>query len=400
MTDLPLYTLPGFDQPIAILKHCHDEIQQQIASMKKLASHLVQHGATFEAQQTARALLKYFDRVAPLHHEDEEQNLMPMLQAVAEGDDAVLLRTMVPEIQADHREIDLAWNALKLQLDDIGNGIFTELSSDKVAHFAEAYQAHMTKEEMQLVPMARRIFSAAQMTQLGEAMQRRRSSIDNTATVSSGGGGAALADLRKDYLHASLTESDLLADPVAQFSKWFEEALKAEVNEPNAMSVATVGADGKPSSRILLIKQFDARGFTWYTNYESEKGRQLDENPHAALLFFWRELERQVRIEGRVIKTMDAENDQYFYSRPLGSQLSAIASAQSAPIDSRAALEAKYAAVLASQGEQPQRPPQWGGYRLLPERIEFWQGRPSRFHDRIVFTLQADGTWLRQRLQP
>jgi pyridoxamine 5'-phosphate oxidase len=170
------------------------------------------------------------------------------------------------------------------------------------------------------------------------------------------------------------------------------------------MSVSTVGSDGRPSSRIVLVKQFDARGFTWYTNYGSHKGRQLAQNPHAALLFFWPELERQVRIEGRVEQTTAAESDAYFYSRPLKSQLGAIASAQSAPIGSRAEMEANYAAVEERHGPaaggKPLRPEHWGGYRLVPERVEFWQGRASRFHDRIVYALQADGSWTKERLQP
>lgn len=213
-------------------------------------------------------------------------------------------------------------------------------------------------------------------------------------------GGIALADLRMDYGRASLSEEDTLDSPVAQFAKWFDEAMKAQVNEPNAMSVATVGQDGRPSSRIVLIKQFDQRGFTWYTNYQSQKGHQLAENPHAALLFFWPELERQVRIEGRVEQTSAAESDTYFYSRPVKSQLAAIASSQSAPIGSRADMEANYAAVEASSGAKPQRPAHWGGYRLVPERVEFWQGRASRFHDRIVYALQADGSWAKLRIQP
>jgi len=209
-----------------------------------------------------------------------------------------------------------------------------------------------------------------------------------------------LADLRLDYGRASLTEHDVLDDPIAQFGKWFDEALKAQVNEPNAMSLATVDAAGRPSSRIVLVKQYDARGFTWYTNYTSRKGEELASRPYGALLFFWSELERQVRIEGRVVKTAAAESDHYFHSRPLKSRLAAIASQQSAPIDNRAALETNFAAVEAREGEHPPRPEHWGGYRMQPERIEFWQGRRSRFHDRIVFTLQADGSWLRQRLQP
>jgi pyridoxamine 5'-phosphate oxidase len=185
-----------------------------------------------------------------------------------------------------------------------------------------------------------------------------------------------------------------------QFARWFEQALKAEVNEPNAMTVATVGPDGRPSSRVVLIKQFDARGFTWYTNYDSQKAQQLCANPHAALLFFWSELERQVRIEGRVEQTSAEESDKYFNSRPLQSRLSAIASRQSAPIASRAALEQNYDAVARQYGEEPPRPPNWGGFRLVPQRIEFWQGRRSRFHDRIVYERQEDGSWARQRLQP
>jgi pyridoxamine 5'-phosphate oxidase len=192
----------------------------------------------------------------------------------------------------------------------------------------------------------------------------------------------------------------VLDDPMLQFTRWFEQALKAEVNEPNAMNVATVGADGRPSSRIVLVKQFDERGFTWYTNYDSRKAQELRANPYAALLFFWSELERQVRIEGRVETTSAEESDKYFHSRPLKSRLSAIASQQSAPIDNRAALERNYEAVAATAGDAPARPSNWGGFRLVPERIEFWQGRRSRFHDRIVYARQEDGSWARQRLQP
>jgi pyridoxamine 5'-phosphate oxidase len=257
----------------------------------------------------------------------------------------------------------------------------------------------MTKEEGQLAPMAKRLFSAEQMATLGQAMRRRRG-IDVPAAATVPASGAALADLRTDYSQASLLESEVLDDPVAQFGKWFDEALKAQVNEPNAMSLATVSPEGKPSSRIVLIKQYDKRGFSWYTNYASAKGEDLASNDQAALLFFWSELERQVRIEGRVVKTTAAESDHYFNSRPLKSRLAAIASAQSQPIGNREQLEAHYEAVAAANGEQPPRPAHWGGYRLLPERIEFWQGRRSRFHDRIVFTLQADGVWLRERLQP
>jgi pyridoxamine 5'-phosphate oxidase len=209
-----------------------------------------------------------------------------------------------------------------------------------------------------------------------------------------------VAGLRTDYGQASLSEEDVLDDPMLQFARWFDQALKAQVNEPNAMTLSTVDARGRPSSRIVLVKQFDERGFTWYTNYASRKGADLQANPHAALLFFWSELERQVRIEGRVEHTSSVESDTYFHSRPLKSRLSAIASAQSAPIASRAALEQNYDAAARQYGDEPPRPDHWGGFRLIPERIEFWQGRRSRFHDRIVYLRQDDGTWTRQRLQP
>lgn len=210
----------------------------------------------------------------------------------------------------------------------------------------------------------------------------------------------SIADLRKDYSHARLSEADVNPDPLRQFSTWFHQALDAGVPEANAMSVATVGDDGRPSSRILLIKDFDSDGFTWFTNYASRKGRELQAHPYAALLFHWVELERQVRIEGRVERLSEAQSDAYFQSRPLQSRLGALASAQSEPIADRELLEQQFAQAEAEFGDEPARPPHWGGYRLVPDRVEFWQGRPSRLHDRILYTRQTDGAWRRERLQP
>jgi pyridoxamine 5'-phosphate oxidase len=396
-------TAPDFGQPIAVLKHCHDRIRKQLQTLQNLLAHLPQHGADEQARQAAQAVLKYFSNAAHLHHEDEEQNLLPMLDATARGEDAAVLHDLAPRILAQHQQMDADWHIIKSQLDKIATGTDTALSASAVAQFVADYTAHMEQEEQKIAPMAKRLFSPAQMQELGDAMQARRGLAPAAAPQAAAkpvAAGVDIADLRLDYGRASLDETDTLDHPVDQFAKWFDEAMKAEVLEANAMSVATVGADGKPTSRIVLIKQYDERGFTWYTNYESQKGRQLAQNPHAALLFFWRELERQVRIEGRVEKTSAEESDKYFYSRPVKSQLAAIASQQSEHIGSRNEMEQHYAAVEAASGGQPQRPPHWGGYRLVPERVEFWQGRRSRFHDRIVFTLQADGSWKKERLQP
>ncbi|MFC3108748.1 pyridoxamine 5'-phosphate oxidase [Undibacterium arcticum] len=206
--------------------------------------------------------------------------------------------------------------------------------------------------------------------------------------------------LRQDYSRSSLSELDVASDPIVQFSKWFEEARQSQLAEPNAMSVATVGADGRPSSRILLLKEFDHSGFTWFTNYESRKGQELVGNPYAALLFHWIELERQVRIEGRVERVSAAESDCYFQTRPVKSRLGAIASQQSRPIANRQILGTRFVEAEEKYGDQPPRPEHWGGYRLVPDRMEFWQGRSSRMHDRILLTLEPGGLWQRERLQP
>jgi len=210
----------------------------------------------------------------------------------------------------------------------------------------------------------------------------------------------SLALLRKDYSRAALLEHDVLPDPIAQFAKWFEEAGAAQLPEPNAMSVATAGRDGLPSSRILLLKECDPRGFTWFTSYDSRKGRELRDNPHAALLFHWIELERQVRIEGHVEQVSREESLRYFASRPPGSRLGALASQQSEPIEDRAALDRSFETARQQYGDAPPCPPHWGGYRLVPARMEFWQGRVSRMHDRIVYRRRQDGGWDIARLQP
>jgi pyridoxamine 5'-phosphate oxidase len=208
-----------------------------------------------------------------------------------------------------------------------------------------------------------------------------------------------LASLRKSYERAELDESSSAAEPWRQFSDWLEQAITAKLPEPNAMTLATVGPDGRPSTRVVLIKGFDARGVVWYTNYDSRKGRELASNPHAALQFHWVELERVVRIEGRVEKVSAEESDAYFRSRPLDSRLGAWASPQSQVITSRAVLVANAAKAAAQHGLNPSRPPHWGGYRLLPDRWEFWQGRKSRLHDRLCYRL-VDDQWVRERLAP
>ena len=210
----------------------------------------------------------------------------------------------------------------------------------------------------------------------------------------------SIADLRKSYERAELNEEASSAAPGQQFSKWLEEAIAAQLPEPNAMTLATVGSDLRPSTRVVLIKGLDERGIVWFTNYDSRKGRELAGNPHAALQFHWVELERVVRIEGRVEKISDEESDAYFHSRPLDSRIGAWASPQSEVISSRSVLVANAAKFGAQFLLQPPRPPHWGGYRLLADRWEFWQGRRSRLHDRLRYTQQAGGDWLRERLAP
>jgi pyridoxamine 5'-phosphate oxidase len=209
-----------------------------------------------------------------------------------------------------------------------------------------------------------------------------------------------LAALRKSYEKAELDESASAADPLDQFRTWFEQAVSARIPEPNAMTLATVGEGGRPSTRVVLIKGYDARGLVWYTNYHSRKGREIAAHPFAALQFHWVELERVVRIEGRVEKTSDAESDAYYHSRPLDSRLGAWASPQSEVIASRAVLVAAAAKAAAQHVLTPPRPPHWGGYRLVPDRWEFWQGRRSRLHDRLRYRLAEGGGWVRERLAP
>jgi len=208
-----------------------------------------------------------------------------------------------------------------------------------------------------------------------------------------------LANLRRSYERAELSEDSADSDPLRQFEAWLRQAVDAELPEPNAMTLATVGPEGRPSTRVVLIKQFDARGIVWYTNFNSRKGLELSANPWAALQFHWVELERVVRIEGRVGKVDDAQADAYFASRPLDSRIGAWASPQSQVIPSRAVLVANAARYAAQFMLSPPRPPHWGGYRLSPDRWEFWQGRKSRLHDRLCYRL-VDGQWLRERLAP
>jgi pyridoxamine 5'-phosphate oxidase len=208
-----------------------------------------------------------------------------------------------------------------------------------------------------------------------------------------------IAALRQEYMRAGLNEKDLDTDPLAQFGSWFDDALHSGVGLPNAMTLATATKHGRPSVRTVLLKGVDARGFVFYTHYRSRKGRELEENPRAMLLFCWKELERQIGIEGGVTRVSAAESDEYFASRPLGSRLSAIISPQSDVVASREALEVKLEGASKRWRDAPPRPEDWGGYRLAPERFEFWQGRKDRLHDRLCYR-KAAGTWKVERLAP
>ena len=209
-----------------------------------------------------------------------------------------------------------------------------------------------------------------------------------------------IAHIRQSYEHAELDESHSASVPLLQFERWLEEALMAKLPEPTAMTLATCTPEGRPSTRVVLLKRCDARGLVWYTNYESRKAQELAANPQAALQLHWVELERVARIEGRVEKTSAEDSDAYYRTRPLDSRIGAWASPQSRVIASRVVLVTEAARIGARFMLDPPRPPHWGGYLLIPDTFEFWQGRRSRLHDRLRYTLQADGSWLRQRLAP
>lgn len=211
----------------------------------------------------------------------------------------------------------------------------------------------------------------------------------------------AIADMRKEYAQQSLSEKDVEADPILQFKKWWDHALASKLNEPNAMILATASKEAVPSARIVLLKDFNENGFVFFTNYDSYKGQQLSENPKACLVFFWEELERQVRITGLVFKLSSTESDEYFNSRPEGSRIGAWASPQSQVIENRNWLDERFKKLSSEMKDGTiQRPPHWGGYLVKPVIVEFWQGRVSRLHDRIQYSLQEDGKWKIERLAP
>lgn len=212
---------------------------------------------------------------------------------------------------------------------------------------------------------------------------------------------SSIADIRKDYQLQSLQENEVEAHPMRQFDKWWQDAIRSEIDEVNAMTLATASADGVPSARIMLLKGYDEQGFVFFTNYQSFKGKQLLENPRACLVFFWKELERQVRITGLIEKVSAEESDEYFNSRPEGSRIGAWVSPQSQVIKDRGFLDERQKELVKKFSVEPvTRPPHWGGFRVKPITIEFWQGRSSRLHDRIQYTLREDGQWTIERLAP
>lgn len=211
----------------------------------------------------------------------------------------------------------------------------------------------------------------------------------------------SIAQIRKEYMMQSLDEADLSQDPVEQFAHWWDNAVESSIDEMNAMTLATSDARGNPSARVVLLKGFDSKGFVFFTNYDSRKGSELDQNPRACLVFYWKELERQVRIEGTVTRIDAAESDQYFHSRPEGSRIGAWASPQSKVISGRSELDRlQQQTEERFAGQEIPRPPHWGGYLVVPHLIEFWQGRPSRLHDRVVYQLMEKGVWKKERLAP
>ena len=209
-----------------------------------------------------------------------------------------------------------------------------------------------------------------------------------------------IAGIRKEYELESLNKEDVAADAISQFAKWWQEALNSNIDEVNAITLATATKDGKPSARIVLLKDYDERGFVFFSNYNSHKGLELEANPHAALIFFWKELERQIRIEGTVEKVSAEESDAYFYTRPVGSRIATWASPQSRIIENRKILEENIREYSGQFGVEVPRPAHWGGYRVIPLVIEFWQGRSSRLHDRIQYRKESEGNWIIERLAP